>query len=75
MTTGKTTTSAEGNDLILTRVIDAPRERVFAAWTDPALLKQWFAPAPWTTPVVETAAAAAGMPAWTRTMAPESATM
>jgi uncharacterized protein YndB with AHSA1/START domain len=51
---GKTTTSAEGNDLVLTRIIDAPREKVFNAWTDPALLKLWFAPVPWTTSVVET---------------------
>lgn len=54
MTTNKTTTSTEGRDLILTRIIDAPREKVFKAWTDPALLKQWFAPLPWTTPKVET---------------------
>jgi uncharacterized protein YndB with AHSA1/START domain len=54
MATNKTTTTTEGRDLILTRIIDAPREKVFKAWTDPALLKQWFAPLPWTTPVVET---------------------
>lgn len=47
------TTTTEGRDLVLTRIIDAPRARVFNAWTDPALLKQWFAPRPWTTPVVE----------------------
>ncbi len=40
-------------DLVLTRVINAPREKVFRAWTEPALLKQWFTPRPWTTPVVE----------------------
>jgi uncharacterized protein YndB with AHSA1/START domain len=40
-------------DLVLTRLIDAPREKVFKAWTTPELLKQWFAPAPWTTPRVE----------------------
>jgi uncharacterized protein YndB with AHSA1/START domain len=60
MTTTKTTTSAEGRDLTLTRIIDAPREKVFKAWTDPALLKQWFAPQPWTTPVVETDVRAGG---------------
>lgn len=54
MTTTKATTSTEGRDLILTRVIDAPRDKVFKAWTDPALLKQWFTPRPWTTTVVET---------------------
>ena len=50
----KTTTVTEGRDLILTRVIDAPPEKVYRAWTEPAMLKQWFAPRPWTTPIVET---------------------
>ncbi len=54
MTTCKTETFAEGRDLVLTRIIDAPREKVFRAWTEPELLKQWFAPLPWTTPVVQT---------------------
>jgi uncharacterized protein YndB with AHSA1/START domain len=54
MSTSKTTTSTEGRDLLLTRVIDAPREKVFKAWTDPKLLTQWFAPKPWTTPKVQT---------------------
>lgn len=30
--------------LTLERVIDAPVQRVYAAWTDPELLKQWLAP-------------------------------
>src|SRR5450755_3791930 len=34
-------------------MIDAPREKVYRAWTDPELLKQWFAPLPYTTPVAE----------------------
>jgi len=34
-------------ELVLARIIDAPREKVFRAWTDPELLKQWFCPAPW----------------------------
>lgn len=41
-------------ELVLTRIINAPRERVYEAWTKPELMKQWFAPKPWTTPVVET---------------------
>lgn len=45
--------TAPGRKLVITRLIDAPRERVFQAWTDPELLKQWFAPLPWTTPVAE----------------------
>lgn len=44
---------ANDRELVLTRIIDAPRERVFRAWTDPKLLVQWFAPRPWTTSVCE----------------------
>src|SRR5690606_30790825 len=40
-------------ELVLTRIIDAPREKVFRCWTEPELLKQWFAPRPWTTPHAE----------------------
>ncbi len=50
-----TPANAPSNDreLILTRLIDAPRENVYRCWTEPALLKQWFAPKPYETPVVE----------------------
>lgn len=44
------TTDGE-RDLILTRLIDAPRDKLFRAWTDPDLLKRWFAPKPYETPV------------------------
>jgi uncharacterized protein YndB with AHSA1/START domain len=47
------TTPSSDRELVLTRLIDAPREAVFRAWTDPDLLKQWFAPLPWTTPAAE----------------------
>jgi uncharacterized protein YndB with AHSA1/START domain len=40
-------------ELVLTRIFDAPPEKVFEAWTEPELLKQWFAPLPWTTPRAE----------------------
>ena|SRR6266568_5156248 len=60
MITIKSTSSMEGRDLILTRTIDAPPQRVFQAWTDPALLKQWFAPLPWTTSLIETDVRAGG---------------
>ena len=34
----------ENLSLEIKRLIKAPRERVYAAWTDPAQLKQWFGP-------------------------------
>jgi uncharacterized protein YndB with AHSA1/START domain len=37
-------TWALDREIVLTRVIDAPPERVFQAWTDPAQITQWFAP-------------------------------
>ena len=49
----QSTPSGQDRELVLTRVIDAPPEKLFRAWTDPELLKQWFAPLPYTTPVAE----------------------
>src|SRR5262249_34656847 len=40
-------------ELVLSRLIDAPRDKLFRCWTEPALLKQWFGPAPYTTPIAE----------------------
>ncbi len=40
-------------ELVLTRLIDAPRDKVYRAWTEPGLLTRWFAPKPWTTPRAE----------------------
>jgi uncharacterized protein YndB with AHSA1/START domain len=39
--------SSESRELVLVRLIDAPREQVFRAWTDPVLLQQWFTPFLW----------------------------
>lgn len=39
---------AANHELVLTRVIDAPREKLYRCWTEPALLKKWFVPKPWT---------------------------
>ena len=36
-------------DLVLERTVPVAPDRVWAAWTDPELLKQWFTPAPWRT--------------------------
>ncbi|HEV7346335.1 MAG TPA: SRPBCC family protein [Devosia sp.] len=40
-------------DLVLTRVLDAPRDKIYRCWTQPDLIKQWFAPKPWSTPKAE----------------------
>ncbi len=53
MTTAANPTPANDRELVLTRLIDAPREKVFRCWTEPELMKKWFAPRPWTTSHVE----------------------
>ena len=40
-------------DLELVRETEVAPELVWHAWTEPELLKQWFTPKPWETPVVE----------------------
>lgn len=40
-------------DLVLSRLIAAPRQILYRCWTEPELLKRWFAPQPWTTPHAE----------------------
>ena len=41
------------HELVLTRTIDAPRELVWAAWTDPKHVAQWWGPKGFTNPVCE----------------------
>lgn len=41
------------HELVLTRLIPAPREKLFRCWTEPALLTQWFTPPPWKTVAAE----------------------
>lgn len=43
----------ESRELQLKRIIHAPPEKLFRAWTEPALLKQWFTPKPWTVTAAE----------------------
>jgi uncharacterized protein YndB with AHSA1/START domain len=45
--------TAPKHELVLELVLDAPKEKLYRGWTEPALMKQWFAPKPWTTPKVE----------------------
>jgi uncharacterized protein YndB with AHSA1/START domain len=48
-----TAAASSDRELVLTRLIDAPREKLYRAWTEPKLLTQWFAPLPYTTPKAE----------------------
>ncbi len=36
-------------ELVITRLIDVHREKLFRCWTEPALIVQWFTPPPWKT--------------------------
>jgi uncharacterized protein YndB with AHSA1/START domain len=48
-----TATFPADRELILERIINAPRERVYRCWTEPKLITQWFTPPPFTTPFAE----------------------
>jgi len=49
-----TATPASDRELVLTRLIDVPREKLWRCWTEPKLMLQWFTPAPWKTIHAET---------------------
>ncbi len=42
------------HELVITRLIDAPRDKLFRCWTEPALIVHWFTPPPWKTIHAET---------------------
>lgn len=52
MAAGNSVTAPE-RTLVTTRVVDAPRELVWKAWTDPKQLAQWFPPKGFTSPRCE----------------------
>lgn len=41
--------ASNDRELVLARLLDAPREALFRCWTEPALITQWFTPPPWKT--------------------------
>lgn len=43
----KSTFTTDGNDLVLSRLIDAPPDAIWPALTDTEMLKRWFVPRPW----------------------------
>ena len=46
-------TTPTDREIVLTRVFDAPRRRVFDAFSKPELLKRWFGPRGWSLVVCE----------------------
>ena len=56
-TSGNQATSAEDStvdrEIVITRLLDAPRERVFEAWTDPRQVGHWWGPTGFTTTIHE----------------------
>jgi uncharacterized protein YndB with AHSA1/START domain len=51
--TAARSTWALDREIVMSRVLDAPRELVFKAWTDPNLVVQWFSPAGFTSETLE----------------------
>jgi uncharacterized protein YndB with AHSA1/START domain len=45
-----TTGRIEKRDLVITRIFDAPIERVWRAWTDPEYVMRWWGPTGFTSP-------------------------
>ncbi|WP_129793179.1 SRPBCC domain-containing protein [Sphingosinicella sp. CPCC 101087] len=48
-------TTTEHHDLMIERTLDAPRDQVWKARTDPTQLKKWWAPKPYETTDCEVA--------------------
>ena len=48
--TDSTPVAGADQEVLITRIFEAPRERVFKAWTDPAEVAAWFGPEHMDTP-------------------------
>lgn len=53
MTAATNATPSMSRELTITRILDAPRELVIKAWTDPRQVAQWWGPRGFTCPVCE----------------------
>lgn len=60
MTEPSQTAAAAEHELLITRLMDVAKEKLFRCWTEPALLKQWFAPKPYSVSHVESDLRAGG---------------
>ena len=49
--TDSTRATAADQEVLITRIFDAPRERVFKAWTDPDGVAAWYGPEHFDTPL------------------------
>ena len=47
--TNATIVNFDQQDLVISRLVRAPRATLWRVWTDPNLLKEWWCPKPWTT--------------------------
>ena len=50
--TNATLVNFDQHDLVISRLVHASRAKLWQAWTDPHLLKEWWCPKPWTTEVL-----------------------
>jgi uncharacterized protein YndB with AHSA1/START domain len=53
--------SSSDREIVTTRVVDAPRERVWKAWTDPKQVAQWWGPNGFTNTIHEMDVRAGGV--------------
>ena len=62
MSTSSTTPAAgtAAHELVISRLIDVPRDKLFRCWTEPSLIVRWFTPPPWKTVSAETDVRAGG---------------